>query len=192
MALPEPLDCTLADIIMPLDMEPLEQWMGTYKEEKLKENERIMAQHGMDLRRNILFASLCIERVANVVRNLELGRTAKHGPMRTWGFDKNIKFLFEKGLIGSEYAERFHAFRQFRNAFIHDLDCKDMNSLARIEPRPIELMRELAEKALQAVIVPLERTEDEKLGIGLNIITNSVIQECGRIVEAQAQRRKAK
>lgn len=146
-----------------------------------------MEQHGMDLRRNILFASLCIERVANVVRNLDLGRTAKDGPMRTWNFDKNIKFLFEKKLIESEYQKRFHAFRQFRNAFIHDLDCKDMSSLVFIEPRPIGLMRELAEKELKAVIVPVELTEEEKLGIGLNIITNSVIHECGRIVEDQAR-----
>lgn len=174
------------------DPKPLEQWMGAYKEEKLKENERIMEEHGMNLRRNILFASLCIERVANVVRNLELGRTAKDGPLRTWHFDKNIKFLFEKKLIETEYEKRFHAFRQFRNAFIHDLDCKDMSSLALIEPRPIDLMRELAEKALKSVIVPLERTEEEKIGIGLNIITNSVIHECGRIVEEQAKRRQKK
>lgn len=168
--------------------EPFEQWLGLYNEQKLEENRKIMAEHGMELRSKVLFAALNIELVANVVRNLEIGRTAKDG-LKKWSFNDNIDYLFSKGLLDKQAEERFHAFRHIRNAFIHEIECKTTDDLARLEPRPIPLMLELADKALKAVPLPLVRTTTQRLDLGLNIIGNSVIAECGRMVEDQAKKR---
>ena len=161
--------------------------MGNFSEKKLEEHRRIMAEHGMELRAKVLFVALNVEWVANVIRNLQSGRTAKDG-LKKWSFNENIDYLFSTGLMDKQAEERFHAFRHIRNAFIHDIECKSTDDLARLEQRPVTLMLEQADKALKAVPLPLVRTRTQRLDLGLNIIGNSVIAECGRMVEEQAKK----
>ena len=174
---------------MSINVEPIEQWLGLQSKKKDAENPAAMEKYGMDLRSRILFASLNIEYVSNVLRNLAIGRTAKDG-LQKRNFDTNIDYLFKKGLMGKVAEQRFHAFRHIRNAFIHEIECKSTDDLVRLVPSVKPLMLELAETTLKAVPLPLVRTESQKLVLGLNIIANSVIAECGRMVDEQDARRR--
>lgn len=173
---------------MAQDVSGIEEWLSDQAKKKEARNQEVMKQYGMEKRSKILFASLNIELVANVIRNIHIGRTAEDG-LNNQTFNENIKFLVKNELMGSEAQERFNAFRHIRNAFIHDLNCKSIEDLVLLVPDVKPLMLQLGENVLKGVPLPLVRTETEKLELGMNIITNSVIEECGRMAKAQAARR---
>lgn len=170
------------------EIEIQRDWMGDFDEKKLADNARIHEDHGMELRKRILFASLCLEYIANCVRALEVGRKPEQG-LKDFGFNDNIEFLFKKGLIGATYQERFHAFRHIRNAFIHDIRVITTLDLEHHKPEPVPLMLELADRAFTLYPKEKEMTREDRLNYGLNIITGSVITECDRIVQEQFAKR---
>lgn len=172
------------------DLSGIERWLESVEKDKAAKNREVMERYGMERRSRILFASLNVELIANVLRNIEIGRTDKDG-LQKKSFNDNIDFLFHRHMMTKEVEEQFHAFRHIRNNFVHEIECKDSDDLVKLKPDLKPLMLRLADEVLKAVPLPLNRTEKQRLDLGMNIITNRVIAECGRMVEEQAKRRGA-
>ncbi len=173
------------------DLSSFERWLENSNKEKEAKNREVMERYGMERRSRILFASLNVELIANLLRNIEVGRTAKDSPQKK-SFNDNIDFLFKRKMMTAELEEQFHAFRHIRNNFVHEIECKDSEDLVKLKPDLKPLMLRLADEVLKAVPLPLKRTEKQRLDLGMNIITNRVISTCGRMVEEQAKRRGTK
>lgn len=172
------------------DLSGIERWLESVQKDKEAKNREVMERYGMERRSRILFASLNVELIANILRNIEIGRTAKEG-LQQKSFNDNIDFLFRKQMMTKEVEEQFHAFRHIRNNFVHEIECKDSGDLVKLKPELKPLILRLADEVLGAVPLPLKRTEKQRMDFGVNIITNNVIAECGRMVEEQAKRRGA-
>lgn len=150
-----------------------------------------MKQLGMDIRSEILYASLNIEHVANMIRNLNLNRTiGKDTPEPLYvTFKENIDYLISRKLMGTRSEERFRAFAQIRNKFIHEIRCKTYADLELFEPRPIPLIHRVAEDFLNHTPLKWVCTETDKLKLGIKLIMISVIDDCEGMVNEQVEKR---
>lgn len=164
-----------------------EKALGLPDSDRDAENSRIHDEHGMELRKRILYASLCLEYIAKHLRALEMGRTAADGPVpKGWSFNENIEYLVKKQMMDAEAGRQFHAFRDVRNAFLHTLECKDSDELERVEPAPIPLLINLAAQGMAQHPHVSAGTRRQRIDLGLNILVHLITEECGRMIGVQA------
>lgn len=142
----------------------------------------------MDIRSEILYASLNIEHVANMIRNLNLNRTSGKDTPEPLDvrFKENIDYLISRKLMDTRSEERFRAFAQIRNKFIHEIRCKTYADLEQWEPRPIPLILRIAQDFLEHTPLKWVHNETDKL----KLIMISVIDDCERMVNEQVEKRR--
>lgn len=167
-----------------------EKWLGLADENRDAENSRIHDEHGMELRKRILYASLCVEYIAKHLRRLGENKEAKDGPIpKNWSFDKNIKELIQQRQMAPQVAERFHCFREMRNAFIHDLDCRNSEDFADIRPKRVKLLLRFADQAKEQHAALENDTMRKRLDVAINILVHWITEDCLVMVEEQARKR---
>lgn len=169
------------------DTSGLEQWLLTMNKQREARNRAAMEQYGMELRAKVLFASLNIELIVSLLRNMEMGRSAKDGRKR-WKFNEDINFLINNKMVNKDMGVLFHHFRDIRNNFIHDIECIDVAALLKREPHLESIFLGFADELLSKVPVPLKSTESERLDLGFNYLVNAVINECARLTSERAHK----
>lgn len=138
----------------------------------IEQEKKRMEENGMNIRSNVLFASLIIEQHIGTML-LSLMQVTKPELVNI-NFNQKIEFLEAMEVIDKGERQKLEAFKYVRNKFVHELPINTFVKCFEKNQAHKKLVLELAEEQIQ--ILPDEFTwDDEKrLYYGFNLLASKI------------------